>query len=481
MFCYIDKYIFITPPNPLLSQEGAPGQLIFTYFCYVIQVLLFIYLLGKRMKRKKVNIKTKTKDAGQFKNIAITILDLVVAIKQDYFKIGDSKAATPEPQRTWPTFALQPTKTAEAPISRSDPGPDTPPRPSDIKTPYAFVKAVGMNSYGPVYYSPGVVVPTVIFSGNCVAPVPSGNYVFCIRVDTTDLDGFPTRTTPIKIKTLRPNASIDPTSTITVLAPPRDYPSMWNSLVPANAGRDYILGAISWAGEDIGTGPLYIVKDGVQVYSTFGSYLFPTISSDGTTASWCYKDNFLFGDRDLYAFTIATQTTVKVYDVGSNAECENGDFTRSGVRKGIAWLMKINSAEGMRDSKVYRSDRGSTGVWGAGIQVSDDAHRWNETPNWSPEPKYLVWASNLDAWTYTGYSVWGAFEGNPSQKVEITTWDPNQQDLWPDIDGDGIVVYGLGNESKNRYVPHVASIHKPGESRSIIDMQVISRDFSFAN
>lgn len=440
------------------------------------------------MKRKRIRTKTKAKDSGQFKNIAIAVLALVVlfvivAVKQGYFEINPSEAApsstrlaSQPPQRNWPLMAIQPTKTVKpTAIPGSDPGPDTP-YPSNIQTPYAFVRsASATNPWGPVYYSSGPTRPTILFSGNCMNPTPSGNYVFCIRVDVIS----PTRTTPIKIDV---NSGV-----VTELASPRSDPSPWNYITAADEGNTYIYTALGRSGPEVLQGPLYIVKDGVQVYYTFGSYLFPNLSSDGTMASWCYDSSPLTtGDRDFYVFTIATQTAVKVYNVGNNSECESGDLTRSSDM--AAWLVKINGVDGWRDSKVYRAVRGSTGVWGAGIQVNASTYRWNDMPRWSneisPENSVnvtLAWAGNQDAYLYAGYNIWGISRIAPAVRIELTTWDPNRQDIWPDVDINKMVIYGRGVGYWSHYIPTVASFREPGQYTYIIDPGAISRDFSFAN
>jgi hypothetical protein len=440
------------------------------------------------MKRKSNKIKRKTKSQIQFKDfvlavLVVALLVIVVTVTKDYFKIGASEAAPPSPvhsalinpSRDWPSFAIKPTKIVKPSgiVPKDNPGPDVPPGPSNIVTPYAFIKAVGMNSYGPVYYSPGTVVPTVIFSGNCVTPVPAGNYVFCIRVDTTFTGGFPSRTTPIKIDV---NSGV-----ITDLAASRDYPSLWNYLVPADNGNDYLYGAIAISGPEAMTGPLYIFNNGVQAYYAFGSYMQPTLSGDGALASWNYDSTpATSGNRDYYVFTVATQIAVKVHDVGNNSECESGDFAQIHGAMSTAWLVKINTpGDGWRDSNVFRAHK--SGVWGVGVQVNDSAHRWNEPPRWSDVPKHLIWASNRDAYLYAGYSIWGAPYGQPNLKMEITTWDPNRQDLWPDVDDEGIIIYGRGVGYWSHYIPSVTYFDSSAEYSYIIDPGGICRDYRFAN
>ncbi|MBU1083200.1 hypothetical protein KKE14_02065 [Patescibacteria group bacterium] len=433
---------------------------------------------------------TKTKiNYDQLKNAVIALLVVLVLIliaNNGGFDIGASEAARRNPakskdisvEREWPSMALKPTQMATSdwvtPTNPGGPGPANP-DPSEIRTPYAFVKATGNVSYGPVYYSSGPELPHIVFSGNAVSPTPSGDYVFFIRVDSL-MGNFPSRTTPVKL-----NVN---TGAITTLAAPRDYPRMWNYLVPADGGNDYIYGAMSLDTSDMLTGPIYIVDDGAQVYTTTGSYLFPTLSTDGTKAAWCYDASpNSFGDRDAYIFDVTTQVATRVHNVGASSECQYAATASGGAI--TAWTVAIyTSGVGLRDQEVWFRPLGSS----SSRQIDTLEYRWNEFTRISnsslPSPLQIVFSGNKDPYVYYGFNVLYASlpfvsKGPGVKAIELTPYSSSTQRIWADVDDSKFVVFSNGGFYS--YAMYLAHTDFVGWMTQIINPGNMSRDVSFEN
>ena len=440
------------------------------------------------------------KKEEQIKTITIAILGMVILIivafsAHNYFQINPSEASDenpfiihnplePEVLRTWPSLTVRRSESApilSSNILQTSDNEDkiriqqispTPIDPIPANNPYAFINGtVGNMSYGKIYYTKGLTIqdiPELIYDGNGMSPVPSGNYVFFIRIDSTDIYGFPTSTTPVKMD-LR-------TMAITDLADTQSYPVMWNYLVPADNGSTYIYGAV-----DIGLinylhGWTHIVKDDVEILKFYGSTLFPTLSSDGLKAAWCASPDANFGNRGAYVFDIETQTYQTTYP--SIADQETGSICLNNDGRVVGFTITIRDDQGrLLEQQPWRWERqpGSSAYHVHRLNLDNDDWHWCQDMSISKNGKYQVWSASNYLYSYWDYILQGSIEG--AEIIDLTGWSIGDRTLWPAVNNHSNIVYG---RKYSDYVPfrtdfysrdHYAIFH-PGNT---------SRDFEFEN
>lgn len=332
------------------------------------------------------------------------------------------------------------------------------PNQQSMMAPYAFTRTTSPStSFGEIYYGDGRSLPQKIWNYGH-SPVPSGDWVFFIQ---------PPGASPAGPARYNVTTGVIEYLDTTMVDPPCNY------LIPADNGNAYIYGAINIQPPYTLQGWTHIVKNGETVWSDFGSYLFPTLSSDGSTAAWCYDPNpNSFGNRHPYIFDIDSQSATRLFVSDSYREAQFITLDQTGNNAAFT-VAVLGSSGGLWDQEVWRWN----GQNSVKIDVGD--FRWCERTGFSNNGKYLVWHANGDPYNDSGYAVMGAFTGNDSG-FEITPYNPQIQKLWPDIDDRGNVIYGDGVRTWAHYIPSRASIHN-GEIGIIFDPAGISRDFRFAN
>jgi hypothetical protein len=369
--------------------------------------------------------------------------------------------------RTFPDFSIQmpsPRDLSLAPspvitsVQPAHPGP-TPQLPpgQSPKKPYAFIRVTSPSAYyGQIYYSSGESTPSLILSsGHTVTP--SGEWVFFIQPPGANPPG------PARYNTVTHSIEYLDTSMVDPLC---------NYLVPADDGNAYIYGEMNISGANALQGWTHIVIDGVKVFSIFGSYFFPTISSDASTAGWCYDSNpSLFGDRDAYIMDIESEAITKIHNCTSSQEAQWISLTEHG--KSAAFSVAINGSDGIHDQEIWAWHNGRT------IKIPTGDYRWCERTMYSTRGKYIVFHGNKDPYLYSGYAVLCSLEGT-QPAYELTTYDQSIQKIWPDVDDNGYVIYGNGVGLWSHYIPSCTHVEQ-GELGTIIDPGAISRDFKFEN
>ncbi|MCD6216740.1 hypothetical protein J7L05_02630 [bacterium] len=320
---------------------------------------------------------------------------------------------------------------------------------------YAFVKANSPTSaFGKIYYSSGSILPEVIWE-NGHSPTPSGDWVYFIQPPGASPPG------PARWNTVSETVEYLDTS---MVDPPCNY------LVPADGGNAYIYAAIGF--DPPLQGSIHIVKNGETVWSDYGSYLFPTLSSDASTAAWCYSANPLsFGSRHPFVMDIETTALTQLHTCSSDEESQYVCLSADGSIAGFT--VAINGPDGLHDQEAWR--------WQNGVSFKIDIgeYRWCEGMSISPEGKYQVFPSNKDPYEYAGYAVMCVFDG-AVVAFEVTPWDSAIQDIWADVDGRGNIVFGHGVGYWSHYIPSRTHVNT-GDIETIIDPGGISRDFKFNN
>lgn len=413
-------------------------------------------------------VKTNNITIEQFKNLAIAILSVVVLVimamgADKYFKINSSEASEIV-VRNWPSFQpAEPTDEIElSPISTTNPNqggifPDVP-NPGDILTPYAFINNVSTHPnyfYGAVYYSPGITVPTLLYSGNCATVSVSGNYVFCIRVDAIQADGKPDSTTPVKIDVTKPDGS--PGQVVT-LDGQRIWPKLWNSLVAANNGTDYIRGAMNADVNafDYLTGPMVVVRNGVTTVISNATILYPTLSSDGSRAAYVtkIKPKTQWGHGSLFIYNTDDKSVSKIYDASSTEEVASVSLSQFASTKAFTiakkdpvtgWTQRVKRMIAFYiPSEVNMQSLSVTYNWNANIKINDTGTG-------------MVWEAKRTRSQTSGYNLLAASLENLEEDeepvaFEIFEYSNLERRRMPDINNLGLVIFS--NWLKNGPTPY---------------------------
>jgi hypothetical protein len=331
------------------------------------------------------------------------------------------------------------------------------PDPMFPQTSYAFTKAnSATTAIGKIYYSSGDELPYLIWD-NGHSPTPSGDWVFFIQPPGANPPG------PARWNSITNEVEYLDT---TMVDPP------CNALVPADNGNMYIYTAINVSPPDTLQGWIHIVQDGTKVWSSYGSYLFPTLSSDGSTAAWCMDlTPNTFGDRDPYVFNIQTAMSTKIFNCGSSEEAQYTALGRNGQIAGFT--VAIYGPDGLHDQDVYRWQEGTS------FQIDTGEYRWCERVAIADLGKYQTFCANKDPYVYAGYAVHCVRQGIWSS-YEVTGWNQSIQDVWPDVSDDGYIIYGNGIGYWSHYIPSLAHADS-GYLGAIIDPGGVCRDYSFKN
>lgn len=383
--------------------------------------------------------------------LAMVVL-VIVAINVKEFRIGKGEAATPIERREWPSLLLKELDDPISPDLNPVQGGVTPtlPGPLDITTPYAFINNTSKHPdylYGSVYYSPGRALPKLLYNGRCATAIPSGDYVFCIDVGGYDLDsGLPSSTTPIKIDT-RSGINYGKPSTLNI--PTSDWPKLGNALVPANTGNDYIYATTNLNNTlpNYLTGDIVIFRNGVQYATYAGSFLQPTISSDGAQITWVSKmssNRTVFGNGDLFTFNVEQGDVEKIYNASDIQECAGPSLSGNGVLQ--AFSLIGSEPNGIRKQYVY-------------VHLSDDNYRadmshlpmnynWNSNVKINDAGSGIVWQAKKERVMGTGNRGYNILAAKVNivymdivEAFQIFPYDETKRKRLPDMDNDGFVTF----------------------------------------
>ena len=427
--------------------------------------------MKKRSSRAKTRTTVKTKNQTQFKNLAIAIVAILVLVivvtNVKGYRIAVGEAATSDLVRMWPSFLLEDVEN-DSTLSDSNAvinlkGGATPalPGPTDIMTPYAFVSNTSKHPYylyGTVYYASGNgASPKMLYGGNCASAIPSGDYVFCVHIDVIDSDNIPVTTTPIKIDTRSATYG-----RITTLGDSGYWPTLVNSVVPAKAGTDYIVTAMDADVDSPNylTGPITIVRDGVEFGRYAGSFLQLALSSDGAQVAWVSKsgNRQVFGNGDLYTYNLDTGASQRLYNAGLTQECAGPSLTKTGMFRAFSLIGIDPAAPSILRQYVYINFANENKKIDMSQLPIGSYYHWNSNVKISDNGLGLVWQGKRERVLgpgNRGYNILAAgifpINADIGDAFQIFPYDGTQRRRLPDLADDGFVIFSnwLGGTSTN--------------------------------
>lgn len=320
---------------------------------------------------------------------------------------------------------------------------------------YAFTRAENSSSsFGEIYFSSGRKLPEVVWTYGH-SPTPSGDWVYFIQPPGASPPG------PARWNTV--------TETVEYLDTEMVDP-VCNYLVPADNGNAFIYGAIGFY--PALQGWIHIVKNGETVWSDYGSYLFPTLCSDATTAAWCYDAlPNSFGNRNPFVLDIETGTLTQLHTCTSDEESQYISLSSDGSIAGFT--VAIYGHDGLHDQEAWRWQNG------ASFKIDVGEYRWCDGMSISATGEYQVFPANKDPYEFAGYTVMCALDG-ADEAYEVTVWNPAIQDIWADVDPTGNIIFGHGVSHWSHYIPSRTHVNS-GNVDTIIDPGGVSRDFKYEN
>ena len=326
---------------------------------------------------------------------------------------------------------------------------------------YCFVTTPHpQKSWGDIYYGDEFNEPIYKFTDG-MSPVICGDWIFAIYINSYDAYEF-----PISTSIIRYNIKTD---NIEILEQPKTDPC-WNYIMPSMNGNMYICASINFSL----IGDIKIVHNGNTIFSENGSYLFPTLSSDGTTAGWCYDDTpNSYGNRHAQLYNIDLDTIQTIHTTNNETECQYINLSADGNTAVYTVVIAEWNGHGYtcQDQELWQYKNKNNNK----INILD--YRWVESPQLSNDGNLIIFSANKDVFEYRGYNI---LCNNGIETFEVIDYNVNKQYLWCDITNDGWIIWCKEIIDWSNYTLHCTNIN--GEDYGeIINLNNIIRDAKFIN